>query len=208
LRGIADRFGLGIKRLFDALGLIALVLMLVAMACFMFSATYQTTGGSDSQGVLSGLAGQALGALCGSLFTVSFLAAHQAAGKLWKTLPVLADAWSARTRLAEDDQAIAEVNDCRRRIAMRQAILADMEMPDALAERAAVEAAHQVALVTPRVQELRNTRAMYGDAELRDEDDAPLRHVPLAILDQLLADLKTYTSAYFFNLLKKEADHV
>jgi|GEM_PF-4676050 len=207
LRGITDHFGVSIKWLFNAIGLAALLLMLASMAAFMFSATFQTTGGSDDQGWLSGMAGPALGCLCASMFTVSFLAAHAAAGTLLRTVPALIERWRAHRRVAGHAQALKAVEGTQARIVAREAIIAEMSKPDALAKRAAVEAAREAGLAMAKAHELRTERTLYGDAALADEDDAPLRDVPQAALDQRFNDLAKYDFAHFFNMLKKDGDH-
>lgn len=207
LRGVADRIGGVVKWLFDGLGLIALLLMLVGMACFQFSGTYSVTGSPDEQGHVAGLAGPALGILCGALFTVSFLAAHALAGKLIEQLPKVAEGWRIRRKLADDTRAIDTVQASHQRVAVREAVIADLSRPDALAERAAVQAAHEVGLVTAKAHELLVQRQLHGDATLTDDDDVPMRDVPVAALEKRYADLARHDFAHFFTLMQKDANH-
>lgn len=208
LRSVADRFGVGIKWLFDALGLLALILMLLAMACFQFSGTYGVAGGADDQGRIASMAGPALGILCGCLMTVSFLAAHWLSGRLLKELPEVLAGWHARRTIADQQRVIDAVHDAQARVAARAAIVEELSRPDALAERAAVEAAHETGLVTARAHELLSQRQLHDGTDLTDDDDAPMRDVPLAALERRYAALARYDFAHFFNLLKKDTSHV
>jgi len=207
LRGIAERFGTSIKWLFDGIGLLAIIVMLVGMARFQYSGTYGVTGSPDDQGTVSAMAGPALGLLCGSLFVTSFLAAHAAAGKLLTELPVVVAGWRARNVIADYEAAIDGVHDAQTRVATRETIIGELSQPNALAERAAVETAHEVGLVTARAHELLSQRQLHGDVDLADDDDAPMRDVPLAALERRYADLAKYDFAHFFNLLKKDTSH-
>lgn len=207
LRGIIERFGRSVKWLFDGLGLIALLLMLAGMACFQFSGTYSVTGSPDEQGSVIGMAGPALGMLCGTLFTVSFLAAHAVAGKLIVEVSKVAAAFRIRGKLAIQDQAIRAVQTGQARVAVREAVIAEMSRPDALAERAAIEAADAVAPVAARAHELLSQRRLYDGIALSDEDDAPMRDIPLAALERRYADVARYDFAHFFTLLTKDARH-
>ena len=207
LRGIADRFGVGINWLFDALGLLALILMLLAMACFQFSGTYGVAGGGDDQGHIASMAGPALGILCGCLMTVSFLAAHRLSGKLLKEVPEIIAARRARRVIIEAERVIDAVHNAQARVITRAAIIEELSPPDALAERAAVEAAHEAGMVTARAHELLSQRQLHDGADLADDDTAPMRDVPLAALERRYADLARYDFAHFFTLLKKDTSH-
>lgn len=207
LRAVVGRFGVGINWLFDALGLLALILMLLAMACFQFSGTYGVAGGADDQGSIASMAGPALGVLCGCLMTISFLAAHWLSGRLLKGLPEVHAGWRARRTIAGHQRVIDAVHDALADVTTRAAIIEEMEQPDALAERAAVEAAHEVGLVTARAHELLSQRQLHDGADLADHDEAPMRDVPLSALERRYAALCRYDFAHFFALLRKDTSH-
>jgi hypothetical protein len=207
LRSIADRFGSRITWLLDSIGLLAIILMLLGMSVFQFTGTYGVTGSPDDHGNVSSLTGPALGTLCGSLFTVSFLGAHWAAGKLVKELPNIAASCRTRQVIADHARAIEDVLAAQSRIATRAAVIDDMAKPDALNKRAAVEAAHEVGMVTARAHELLSQRRLHGDVDLTDDDDVPMRDVPVAALEQRYEALARYDFAHFFNLLRKDNGH-
>ncbi len=210
LSGIIARFGRGIGWLLDGLGLIAIVVMLLAIGLFMFSATFQTVGDGDGQDVftmLAGFSGPALGLMCASLFTVSFLAAHKLAALLLKRLEVITGGRAERAKLAALDKAIATVGDDQRRVESGRHSVAELAKPDALRWKAASEAGRIVGPVIAQAHELCASRNMMGDTELGPDDvsDIPeLSPAALIQLEKLLADLKQYTTQHFFNLLKKE----
>jgi len=207
LRAIIDRFGGGIHWIFDALGLLAIILMLLAIACFQFSGTYGVAGGADDQGHIASMAGPALGTLCGCLMTISFLAAHWLAGKALKELPEFIAARRTRRTIAEQQGVIDAVQQAQVRAATRAAIIEELSRPDALAERAAVEAAHATAPVIAKAHELLSQRQLHEGADLADDDHAPTRDVPLSAFEQRYAAVRQYDFAHFFDLLRKDTSH-
>ena len=210
LHGIMVRVGSGIAWVLDGLGLIALLAMLLAAGLFMFSATFQTVGDGDGQGVfgaLAGFSGPALGIMCASLFTVSFLSAHKLAGMLLKRLDVIAVERAERAKLVDRDKAIITVVDDKRRVETSRHGVAELAKPDALRWKAASEAGRITGLVTAQAHELWASHKMMGGIELGPDDVSDIPELPpagLAQLEQLLADLKQYTTQHFFNLLKKD----
>jgi len=210
LSGLISRLGTGIAWLLDGLGLIAIVVMLLAIGLFMFSATFQTVGDGDGQGtfaMLAGFSGPALGIMCASLFTVSFLAAHKLAAILLKRVEVIAAGRGERAKLADLDKANTTVVDDRRRVETSRHGVAELAKPDALRWKAASEAGRITGLVTAQAHELWASHKMMGGIELGPDDVSDIPELPpagLAQLEQLLADLKKYTTQHFFNLLKKD----
>ena len=210
LSGIIARFGTGIAWLLDGLGLIAIVVMLLAVGLFMFSATFQTVGDGDGQGVfgmLAGFSGPALGIMCASLFTVSFLAAHKLAAMLLKRLEVIAAGRAERATLADLDKAIAAVGDDKRRVETARHGVGELVKPDTLRWKAASEAGRIVGLVAAQAHALWGSQKMMVGVELGPDEVSDIPELPpagLAQLEQLVADLKQYTTRHFFNLLKKE----
>lgn len=207
LSGVLARFGTGIAWVLDGLGFIAIVVMLLAVGLFMFSATFQTVGDSDGQGMfgmLAGFSGPALGIMCGSLFAVSFLAAHKQAALLLKRLEVITAGRAERAKLANLDKAIAAVSDDKRRVETSRHGVAELARPDALRSKAASEAGRIVGLVAAEAHALCELRRMIGDTEPEPDDDSGIYDVPLPTLEKLLGDLKQYTTQHFYTLLKKE----
>ena len=207
LSGIIARFGASVSWLLDGLGLIAIVLMLCAIGLFMFSATFQTVGDGEEPGIfamLGGFSGAALGTMCASLFTVSFLAAHG----LWsiglKRLVAITDSRTERAKLADLDGAIAAARDDQRRLEIGRHEVAELAKPDALRWKAATEAARIVAPMAAQAHELSASRQMWGEPEPDADHVAEFHDVPIEVLERLSTALKTYTPQYFFNLLKKE----
>ena len=208
ISAVTGRLAVGVNWLLGGLGLIALVIMLFGMGLFSFSGTALTLN-SDGEasglfGLLSGMAGPALGMVCASLFIISFLAAHVLAGKLFSKLGLISSALTERARLARLDAEISNANSTAAKIEAERREIAEMAAPGALVRKAATEAARIVGNVTAHAHEAVMTRKSHEGVDLSDDDEAPLRDVPLSLLEQMLADLKQYTPAYFTKLLKKE----
>ena len=77
-----------------------------------------------------------------------------------------------------------------------------MEAPDTLVRKVAAEMACIVGNVTSRAHAAVTARKSHEGVELNDDDGAPLCDIPLSLLEQVLADLKQYTPAYFKTALK------
>jgi len=199
-------FGKYIELVLAGLGLIAIVIMLLAMAVFQFSGTYGVTGSPDESGSVSSMAGPALGALTASLFTVSFVAAHYLTGALMKEAPVLLNAMRIQRDIAAHQKAIDDVEAAEARVTARRVVIEAMSQPDALQKLTAAEAAHEVSLVKAKMSERLTEREMLEGEDLNDHDKAPLRDVSATLLRERCDALNPFTFDYFFNLLKhKEA---
>ena len=110
ISSITGRFAIGIKWLLAGLGLASILTMLLGMGLFSFAGTALTVGGDSEPsglfGLLSGMAGPALGAVCGSLFVTGFIAAHFIAGRLLVKLGVISSAHAERAKVASLDGEI------------------------------------------------------------------------------------------------------
>jgi hypothetical protein len=208
ISSITGRLAIGINWLLGGVGITALFILLFGFGLFSFAGTALTVGGDSEStglfGLLSGLAGPALGLVCASLFIISFLAAHVLAGKLLAKLGVLSSAYAARAKVANLDSEISEVDAVAAQTETERRVIDEMEKPGALECKVVAKAACIVGKVTAEAQEAVTTRKSLEGADLRDDEDAPLRDVPLSLLEQKLADLKQYTPAYFTKLLTKE----
>lgn len=205
---IIGRLAIGINWLLGGVGIIALFILLFGFGLFSFAGTALTVGGDSEStglfGLLSGLAGPALGLVCASLFVISFLAAHVLAGKLLAKLGVLSSAYAARAKVANLDRGISEVDTVAAQIEAERRVIDEMEKPGALERKVVTVAARIVGKVTAEAEEAVTTRKSLEGANLRDDEDAPLRDVPLALLEQILRDLKVYDASHFAAVLKKE----
>jgi cell division protein FtsL len=208
ISSITGRLAIGINWLLGGVGIIALFAMLFGMGLFSFAGTALTVGGDSESsglfGLLSGMAGPALGLVCASLFVISFLVAHVLSGKLLAKLAVVSSAYAARAKVAELDREISEVDAVAAQIEAERRVIDEMEKAGALERKVVAKAACIVGKVTADAQEAVTTRKSLEGANLRDDEDAPLRDVPLSLLEQKLADLKQYTPSYFKTLLTKE----
>jgi hypothetical protein len=208
ISSITGRLAIGINWLLGGVGIIALFVMLFGMGLFSFAGTALTVGGDSEStglfGLLAGMASPALGLVCASLFVISFLAAHVLAGKLLTKLAVLSSAYAARAKVANLDGGISEVDAVATQIEAERRVVDELEKPGALERKVVAKAACIVGKVTAEAQEAVTTRKSHEGADLRDDEDAPLRDVPLSLLEQKLADLKQYTPAYFTKTLTKE----
>ncbi len=210
ISSVTGRLGAGINWLLGVVGIIALVIMLFGMGLFSFAGTALTVGG-DAQAtglfaLLSGMAGPAIGAVCASLFIISFLAAHVLAGKLLVKLAVISSAFADRSRVASLDREIKTASALAAQIESARHNIDEMAAPGALVRKVAAEAARIVGNVTSQAHEAVMTRRAFEGVDLTDSDEVPahLRDIPLSLLEQMLADLKQYTPAYFTKLLTKE----
>lgn len=210
ISSVTGRLGAGINWLLGVVGIIALVIMLFGMGLFSFSGTALTLGGdsetSGQFGLLSGMAGPALGAVCASLFIISFLAAHVLAGKLLVKLGVLSSAYAERAKVARLDREINAANALAAQIESARRAIDEMAAPGALVRRVAAEMGRIVGNVASQAHEAVMTRKAFEGVDLTDSDEVPphLRDIPLSLLEQMLADLRQYTPAYFTKLLTKE----
>jgi hypothetical protein len=209
ISSVTGRMAAGVNWLLGLVGLIALIIMLFGMGLFSFSGTALTLN-SDGEasglfGLISGMAGPALGMVCASLFIISFLAAHVLAGKLLGALAVLSAAFSDRSKVARLDCGISEANALAAQIESARRVVDEMAAPGALVRKVAAEAARIVGNVTSQAHEAVMTKRAFEGVDLNDSDEVPahLRDIPLSLLEQMLADLKQYTPAYFINLLTK-----
>ncbi len=200
-----------VKKLLGLLGVAAILLMLFGMGLFSFAAVFQTIGGDDSGqpglwGRFGNMSGPALGMVCASTFTISFIAACSLASKLVAKLGVVFAGLVERARLADLDREIAATNALAAQKETLKRTIAEAEKPGALADHASAQVGRIVGNVTAEMHEAVITRRLHEGVELRDEDDAPLRDVPLPILTERLAKLEPYTPTYFRNLLLKKED--
>jgi hypothetical protein len=204
------RLGAGINWLLGIVGIAALCIMLFGMGLFSFSGTALTVGGDSETtglfGLLSGMAGPALGAVCASLFLISFLAAHVLAGKLLVKLAMISSAYAERAKVARLDREIKAANALAAQIESARRVIDAMAAPGALVRKVAAEMGRIVGTVTAQAHEAVMTRRAFEGVDLTDSDEVPahLRDIPLSLLEQMLADLKQYTPAYFTKLLTKE----
>jgi hypothetical protein len=210
ISSVTGRLAVGVNWLLGAIGITALCIMLFGMGLFSFSGTALTVG-DDSEasglfGLLSGMAGPALGAVCASLFIISFLAAHVLAGKLLVKLAVISSAFAERSRVASLDREINVANSYAAQIESARRAIDEMAAPGALVRKVAAEMGRIVGNVTSQAHEAVMTRKVFEGVDLTDSDEVPphLRDIPLSLLEQMLADLKQYTPAYFTKLLTKE----
>lgn len=208
ISSITGRLAIGINWLLGGVGITALCTLIFGFGLFSFAGTALTVGGDNEPsglfGMLAGMAGPALGLVCASLFVISFLAAHVLAGKLLAKLGVLSLAYAARAKLANLDRGTSEVDTVAPQRETERRVIDEMEKPGALERKVVAVAARIVGKVTAEAQEAVTTRKSLEGADLRDDEDAPLRDVPLSLLEQKLADLKQYTPAYFTKTLTKE----
>lgn len=196
------------KRVLDAmthgLGIWAILLLLLGVGAFMFSATFLTLGTGDDQGFASHFIALALGIASAAMFTLSFLACRAMMGKLFAAVPTIVDGLTERRKIRIGEKLIRAVDAKRVKAdAIRNAV-ADMEKPDALARKAANEAGAIVGNYTAQAHDLVESRKIRGDAELGPADRSAVPDVPLDALERRYADLKQYTADYFFNILKNK----
>ena len=209
ISSVTGRMAAGVNWLLGLVGLIALIIMLFGMGLFSFSGTALTLN-SDGEasglfGLISGMAGPALGMVCASLFIISFLAAHVLAGKLLVKLAIIASALAERSKVANLDREIKTANTYAAQIESAKQTIEAMAAPGALVRKVAAEAARIVGNVTSQAHEAVMTKRAFEGVDLNDSDEVPahLRDIPLSLLEQMLADLKQYTPAYFTKLLTK-----
>ena len=207
ISSITGRFAIGIKWLLAGLGLASILTMLLGMGLFSFAGTALTVGGDSEPsglfGLLSGMAGPALGAVCGSLFVTGFIAAHFIAGRLLVKLGVISSAHAERAKVASLDGEINAANTYAAQIEAARRTIDEMAASGALVRKVAAEMARIVGNVASQVHEAVITRKSYVGIDLNDHDDAPLRDIALSVLEQMLAELKIYNPAYFTALLTK-----
>lgn len=207
---LGTRTSAGVKRLLGLLGVAAILMMLFGMGLFSFAAVFQTVDADSGQPGLLGrfgnMTGTALGMVCASTFTISFIAACHLASKLVVKLGVIFPSLVERAKLANLDREIATANALTAQVETLERSIAEAEKPGVLARRASARVGSIVGNVTAEVQEAVTTRRLHEGVELGDDDDAPLRDVPLPILTERLTTLKAYSPAYFRNLLLKKED--
>lgn len=210
ISSVTGRLGAGINWLLGGVGITALCIMLFGMGLFSFAGTALTVGGDSEAtgllGLLSPLAGPALGLVCASLFIISFLAAHVLAGKLLVKLGVISSGLAERSKVANLDREIAAANALAAQIESARRAIDEMAAPGALVCKVAAEMGRIVGNVASQAHEAVMTRKAFEGVDLTDSDEVPshLRDIPLSLLEQMLADLKQYTPAYFTKLLTKE----
>lgn len=211
ISSFTGRFALGVKGLLALLGLTGILMMMLAMGLFSFAGTFQTVGGGDEQtgwlGALAATAGPALGAVCGVLFTVAFIAAHILAGKLLAKAGVIFAEINQRAKLSVIDRAISTVVDDKRRVDTSRHAVDQLAKPDALRWKAASEAGRIIELVVAEAQGVCLSVKMMAGIEVGPDDESDIPDLPpggLAQLEQLLTDLKQYTTQHFYALLKKD----
>lgn len=196
------------KRVLDAvthgLGIWAILLLLLGVGAFMFSATFLTLGNGDDQGFASHFIALALGIASASMFTLSFLACHAMLGKLFGAIPIIASGLAQRGKIRAGEMLIRNVEAARTRVEGIRIIVAEMEKPDVLARKAANEAGAIVGTYTAQAHDLVESRKIRGEATLGPDDRSAIPDVPLDALERRYADLKQYTANYFFNLLKNK----
>lgn len=204
LRQACEQFGSRINRTVDAMALAPLMVLVSALALFMYSSVAQTTG-SDNDGALATIAGPAFGIVCASLASVSFLSAHALAGKLMEGLTALVEGRRYRAKLADAERELKKADDSWIKMKPLRRDIETKEQPGYLEKKAASEAAGIVGSVAARAHELHTSIELRGGVEPRDIDVTPFPDVPLPVIERLRDDLKKYDTAYFLNILKSEA---
>ncbi len=196
------------KRVLDAithgLGIWAILLLLLGVGAFMFSATFLTLGTGDDQGFASHFIALALGVASAAMFTLSFLACHAMMGKLFVAVPVIAQGLTQRRKIRVGETLIRAVEAKRVTAEAHRNTVSDMEKPDALARKTANEAGAIVGTYAAQAHDLVESRKIRGDAALGPDDRSAIPDVPLDALERRYADLKQYTAEYFFNILKNK----
>lgn len=204
LQAVPNRAKRVLDTLTHALGIWAILLLLLGVGAFMFSATFLTLGNGDDQGFASHFIALALGIASAAMFTLSFLACHAMMGKLFAAVPNVVRGMAERLTIRAGVKLIRAVEAKRvQRDAIGNTVF-DLEKPDALERKAAHEAGAIVGTYTAQAHDLVETRRIRGDAELGPDDRSAIPDVPLEALERRYADLKQYTADYFFNTLKNK----
>jgi hypothetical protein len=204
LNAITGPMKAALDRWIHRIAIVAILLLLLGVGAFMFSATLLTLGGEAGQGFAGRFVGLALGIASAGMFTLSFVASHTMIGQLLVVLPKIAAGSTERSRIAAGDAVVSEIEARRTRIESLQATIAELEKPDALRRKAANEAGVITGMVTAELHDLCASRAAMGDAEVEPQDDCQVPDLPLAVLQQRYGDLKLYTSEYFFDVIKQK----
>ena len=206
----SGRLATGVNRMLNGLAAVSILVMLLGMGLFSLSGTLLTVEDSGDASampdMLAAIPSLALGALFSCLLVISFKAAHSLMGKLLAKLEIIFSAHDAREEVADLDREISTSNALTAKIENERREIAEMEKPDVLLRRVAGEMARIVGNVTSQAHGAVMARRAFEGVDLNDSDEVPehLRDIPLPLLEQVLADLKQYTPAYFANLLKKE----
>jgi hypothetical protein len=204
LQAIPNRAKRVLDVLTHGLGIWAILLLLLGVGAFMFSATFLTLGNGDDQGFASHFIALALGIASAAMFTLSFLACHAMMGKLFTAVPTIILGLGQSFKIRTGEKLIRAVEAKQVKAEALRNTVADLEKPDALARMAANEAGAIVGTYTAQAHDLVESRKIRGDAELGPADRSTVPDVPLASLEQRYGDLKQYTATYFFNVLKQK----
>lgn len=205
LRSATERLGRPVERVINGIGLVPVLAILGGMAAFMFSATAQTTGGDDQE-LLAGLAGPALGIVCGALFSISFLASHVLSGKFLDALGTIMGGRAQRAKVLDIEREIRAADDYRTRLDAGREEVASKSDPDVLRRKAAMEAAGIVGRVAAEAHDLHISREIRGDVELGPDDTTEVPDMSSKVFDQRQRELKQYTTKFFLDqLTRKEA---
>lgn len=188
-----------------SIGIGAILVVLFGVGAFMFSATFLTLGDDSGNGFASHLVGFAIALASAVMFTLSFLTTHAMMNQLLAKLPIIAQGRRERARIKAGDGLVRELHARQTRIDTLAGTIAEMEQPDGCKRKAASEAGVITGLAAAEFYDLVASRKAMGDAEVGPDDHVEMpKDVPLAALEQRLADLQRYTSEYFFALLKQK----
>jgi hypothetical protein len=183
------------------LRLLPIVGILGGMAIFMSCSTAQVASGGSEH---IDLAGYGLGAACGLLFTVSFLAAGVLLGKLTKAISALANGLAQRQDVASIARDIEAADECGTELTTLRREISAKSDPRVLQLKAATEAAGICGRRASDVHDVKVSREAIGK-DARPQDTINLPDTPLPVLDQLQTYLKTLDVSFFLNLLQKDA---
>lgn len=210
ISSFSGRLATGVNWMLNGLAATAIVVMLLGMGLFSLSGTLLTVEESgDASAMLDMLAAipsLALGAVFACLLVISFNAAHVLMRKLLTKLDMIFSAYDAREEVAELDREISTTDALSAQIETARREISEMAAPGALVRKVAGEMARIVGNITSQAHGAVTARRAFEGVDLNDSDEVPehLRDVPLALLEQVLADLKQYTPAYFTKTLTKE----
>lgn len=204
LQSVPNRAKFLLDWLTHSVGVWAILVLLFGVGAFMFSATFVTLGSGDDQGFASHFVGLALGLASAAMFTLSFLATHALMGKLFSVIPVIAKGLAERKHIKAGELAIREVEASRKLAEGLRSAVTELEKPDAIKRRTANEAGAIVGKHIAAAHDMVASAKAMGSAQVEPQDRVEVPRVPLAALEARLADLKAYTSDYFFNLLKQK----
>lgn len=204
LRCVPNQIAAALDRVLNGVGLLVILILLFGIGTFMFSATSLSLGSDDGLGTAGHLVGVTLGAASAAMFALSFLGSHALIGKLVEALPIVANGWAERRKIAAGEALIQSVEGRGKQLQADRSTLADMQKPNVIARKTAVEVGSIVGMVQADFHDLCASRKIRGDTELDVDDLTDVPDVPLAALEQRCKELEPYNFTYFFNLLKQK----